>query len=168
MAKFIWGGGRDNNSIHLTRWEIIAIPKYMGGWGILDLDVFGNALIIKSLWRCLHCKGIWHEITKQKYLGRESVEDLDIMGWKESNNRSYIWKGFGKAWPLNKENLRWHFWIGFKILIGCCNEGRKFTKFEWGYYSCFKPKKKILPTWDHIGMGFRGTQMEIFLKSGFG
>ena len=50
MEKFIWGGGREKKTIHLAKWDSLAIPIENGGWGILDMDIFGKSLIIKSLW----------------------------------------------------------------------------------------------------------------------
>ena len=118
MAKFIWGGGRDKRSIHLAKWEVLTLPKDRGGWGILDMEIFGNSLIIKSLWRCLHGKGKWHDIIKHKYLGRVSVEDMGISGWIICRCRLNIWKGFGNMWPVIMEHMKWVFGNGSKILIG--------------------------------------------------
>ena len=50
------------------------------------------------------------------------MEDLYIMGWKGTGPRSEIWKSFGKIWPIVKENIKWHFGNGQKMLIGCSNE----------------------------------------------
>lgn len=118
MANFIWGGGRDKRAIHLVKWDCLTIPIESGGWGILDMEVFGNSLIIKSLWRCLQGKGKWHEIINQKYLAGVSVEEMVISGWKVCRCRSFIWNGFGKLWYIIRENMKWYFGNGSKILIG--------------------------------------------------
>ena len=108
---------------HLYSWDSITLPKELGvggwGWRILDLEIFGNALIRKSLWRCLHSDGIWHNIIKNKYIGCESLEDLDSLNWNDGPKRSCIWNGFGMVWPKIRENLRWYFGNGAKILTGC-------------------------------------------------
>ena len=54
MENFIWGGGGDNRKIHLIKWDHIMKQKELGGWGILDTDIFGKYLLIESIWRCLH------------------------------------------------------------------------------------------------------------------
>ena len=47
------------------------------------------------------------------------MEELHIMGWKESSRCSAIWRDFGKIWTLVNENLNWEFGNGHKIMIGC-------------------------------------------------
>ena len=64
MADFIWNGGLGKYSFHLEKWELITRPKDFGGWGVRDLVTFGQALMMKSLWRCLHTPGVWKEIVE--------------------------------------------------------------------------------------------------------
>ena len=118
MEKFIWGGGRDEKAIHLSKWDVLTLPKDRGGWGILDMELVGHSLIIKSLWRCLHGKGKWQDIIKHKYMGDAIVEELAISGWTVCKCKSNIWKGFGNMWPIIMDHLKWAFGNGSKILIG--------------------------------------------------
>lgn len=44
-ANFIWGGQADKRKFHLTKLANISLPKSMGGWGLLDMQSFGRALL---------------------------------------------------------------------------------------------------------------------------
>lgn len=47
MANFIWAGANNRKKLHLIKLSNITLPKNIGGWGILDLHHFGEALLIK-------------------------------------------------------------------------------------------------------------------------
>lgn len=44
-ANFLWGGKSTQSKFHLSKLEKIAMPKSSGGWGLLGLRSFGNALL---------------------------------------------------------------------------------------------------------------------------
>jgi hypothetical protein len=68
MFSFLWTGSNKNHSLHLCRWDIIAKPKAVGGWGLHNLSLFKQALAKKTLWRVLTQDGIWHRIIYGKYI----------------------------------------------------------------------------------------------------
>lgn len=70
-ANFIWGGQAGKRKFHLSKLSDISIPKSMGGWGLLDLQKFGKALLCKSLWRGIFGEGSWSATIQKKYLGRK-------------------------------------------------------------------------------------------------
>ena len=59
VTPFLWFGTRERNKYHLVIWEKIVRPKDFGGWGLLNMNIFGWALLIKSLWRAFFHSGIW-------------------------------------------------------------------------------------------------------------
>lgn len=97
LSNFIWNGRREDRKYHLVSWDLITCPKYWGGWGILDVDLFGKVLLIKSLWRCMHTPGIWHDIITFKYLGQKNMEGLFSVGWEKVRRGSHIWNKFMKV-----------------------------------------------------------------------
>lgn len=107
MAQFIWNGGLGKNSFHLAKSDVIAAPKESGGWGIIEQETFGTALLMKSFWRCLTGFGIWKNIMDHKYFNQNSLEDLFLGADLLSEAGSLIWKGFRKISTLFKARLSW-------------------------------------------------------------
>ena len=47
----LWRGAEQANGGHcLVNWKQVLLPKELGGLGVLDLDCFGRALILRWLW----------------------------------------------------------------------------------------------------------------------
>ena len=90
MARFIWSGSNERKAIHLARMDCIMKPKEKGGWGLLDIDTFGKALIFKSMWRALTKDCLWAEIIRVKYIGKRSKEEVLLKGWADMKSRSEI------------------------------------------------------------------------------
>jgi hypothetical protein len=57
--RFLWVGRRVEDDIPLVKWDRIAKPKELGGWGLKNMYAFNQALVAKSLWRMLFNKGLW-------------------------------------------------------------------------------------------------------------
>ena len=47
QLKFFWVGGKEKKGIPLIKWEIIQLPKNMGGIGVSDLVIKNVALLFK-------------------------------------------------------------------------------------------------------------------------
>jgi len=44
---YLWTGENKNLSIHLCKWETLALPKKFGGWGLSNIFCFSQALAAK-------------------------------------------------------------------------------------------------------------------------
>jgi len=110
MASFLWSGNHSDKKYHLVKWSNIARPKSLGGWGLKDLETFGKALRMKSLWRFIHSHTIWSQICSLKYL-----RGVDKESWLMKGLRSW-----GSASPMWKALLETRLWIqpGLSWLIG--------------------------------------------------
>jgi len=64
---------------------MISKPKYLGGWGIRNLDWFAQALASKSLWRALFKIGLWSLAMHKKYL-----KGVDVIFWLRNENYKYL------------------------------------------------------------------------------
>eukprot|EP00253_Pinus_taeda_P031661 PITA_31661 len=98
--------------------EDITRSRKEGGWGLLDLKVFGKALICKSLHRGIFGNGPWSKLINRKYL-----KGKGIVFWYRRNSLgkrrgSAIWMGFRKLQHFFMENLRWNIFSGTSIHIG--------------------------------------------------
>jgi hypothetical protein len=73
MFQFLWTGHQETQQYHLCRWEVLSIPKKLGGWGFLNLPLFNLALNASTLWRVLAQPSIWQQVIKEKYLYNSST-----------------------------------------------------------------------------------------------
>lgn len=48
--SFIWGDSEEHRKVHLVKWDVITLPKFLGGLGIRRLNVMNNACILKFNW----------------------------------------------------------------------------------------------------------------------
>jgi hypothetical protein len=90
----------DSKHYHLCRWEVLARPKHLGGWGLHNIYSFNKALTVLTLWRVLTKKGLWKKILKEKYFPH-----LSVSSWLKSVNLNYssaskIWTSLVKVVPL--------------------------------------------------------------------
>ena len=90
-ANFIWGEKSKQRKFHLSKMEIISLPKRLGGWGLMDLRDFGKALLCKSLWRGIFREGPWSVTVKLKYMEGKNLEYWFRTGAIGSKHGSAIW-----------------------------------------------------------------------------
>ncbi|KAI5404073.1 hypothetical protein KIW84_051277 [Lathyrus oleraceus] len=72
LSKFLWQGIEDKRPIHLVRWEQVCKSKDYGGVGIINLEVYNKALLMKWKWRIVNDSGaIWRGLIKHRYKNSE-------------------------------------------------------------------------------------------------
>jgi hypothetical protein len=59
----------------LSSWKRLAIPKSQGGWGLKNIFMFSKALATKNVWRLVQGFGLWAQVTKDKYISLDSIEE---------------------------------------------------------------------------------------------
>jgi hypothetical protein len=91
MFKFLWNGSIDSQKFHLCRWDLLSRPKKSGGWGFRNLVVFNTTLITNSLWRVLTLQGIWHKLSRDKYLRKFIVIEWIRLTNHKTYATSRIW-----------------------------------------------------------------------------
>lgn len=117
-GNFLWGGKSYQSNIKLVKMESISRPKKNGGWGLINMKIFGKALLCKSLYRGIFGSGPWSKIIQNRYLKGRSLEywfRRSSIGIKKG---SAIWISYRKILPFFLENLRWSFFSGSSIYIG--------------------------------------------------
>jgi hypothetical protein len=62
----------------------LAKQKEVGGWGLKNIHLVGQALAIKSLWTMFDLEGQWGRVTKEKY-----TEPNIVVGWIRREINSY-------------------------------------------------------------------------------
>lgn len=118
ISSLLWSGGKEDDKIHLARWELIARPKNMGGWGLRRLDLFSKALRMKSLWRGLFSDTLWKKVLLDKYIKPQSVEQWLKDGKVAHHKLFVIWRGFMDVLPHIKDHLWWQVGSGNSIRLG--------------------------------------------------
>lgn len=58
--NFVWSSTIWGTKIHPVKWIILSHPKAMGGQDTKNLSWFNQVLCMKSCWRSLFGKGLWH------------------------------------------------------------------------------------------------------------
>jgi hypothetical protein len=118
IFSFLWMGGSENKHLHLCRWDSIAKPKSVGGWGLRNIFLFNKALASNSLWRVLSQDGIWHRVIIGKY-----ITHLTILSWlrhttTSPTNASPIWRSLLKFIHIIQHWLCWKPGSSHTIHIG--------------------------------------------------
>jgi len=118
MFSFLWTGGSTKHNLHLCRWDSIAKPKSVGGWGIWNIFLFKQALETKSLWRVLTQDGIWNRVIYGKYITPHCFSS-----WiKHTDNcpaiASPIWRSLLKNIHIIQQWLCWKLGPSHAIHIG--------------------------------------------------
>ena len=97
---------------------MIARPRLLGGWGFKDLESFGQALRMKTLWRFLTTDTIWSQICSDKYLRDINKETWILKGHKSKGIASPIWNGLLETRQWIRPGLTWQVGSGADIKIG--------------------------------------------------
>ena len=89
---FIWSGKREKRVMPWARWERIALPKYLGGWGLKNIYNFSKALAMKVGWNFISTTRLWNEVVWNKYISPSSLIDwIRAPVWRDLGI-SVIWK----------------------------------------------------------------------------
>eukprot|EP00253_Pinus_taeda_P014926 PITA_14926 len=156
-ASFIWGDTSSHQKIHLAQMKHITIPKQQGGWGILDLRLFGCALICRSLWRGIYGCSPWSNIIRLRYMKGRPIEYWLRKGTIGPRIGSPIWLSMRKIESLFISRLRWRIHTGSDILLGIdpLTSNQSDLTLPRGLISLFQHKG--LYTWDKLIKDWHGS-----------
>ena len=110
VRKFIW---QSNNSstrgLHLVNWDIVTLPKKLGGLGIRKARWCNVALLGKLVWSLLHDDSkLWVQLLKAKYVANDNLFSMSY-----GPLSSCSWKAIVRALSVLKP--------GFEHKLGCGN-----------------------------------------------
>jgi hypothetical protein len=118
MLYISWQGNKDKKVLPWVRWDRIANPKALGGWGLKNIFFFSKALAEKCSWRLIKTSSLWTQVIHQKY-----IAPLSILDWVRSLNKSsagasIIWKALIKDFDLVGMGLVWRVGNGCLVRLG--------------------------------------------------
>jgi hypothetical protein len=117
-SKFLWSGKSESHVIPWVRWEKIATPKALGGWGLKNIFYFSKALAAKGGWCLLNTTSLWTKVIRQKYIAPFSLEAWIRSQPKSLKGASVIWKAIVKDFPIIESSLAWNIGNGNRLRIG--------------------------------------------------
>jgi len=100
-----------------ARWDKIAKPKALGGWGLKTIFLFSKALAEKSVWRLITTNILWTTVVLRKYLA-----PLTLTEWIRSpslrTTRIFVmWKSVLQAFAVIGNRLAWMVGSGKSLRI---------------------------------------------------
>ena len=67
-STFLWIGKKEQKVLPWVKWDQIAKPKTLGGWGLKNHFLFAKALAAKVGWRLISTQSLWTEVIIHKYI----------------------------------------------------------------------------------------------------
>ncbi|KAK9944849.1 hypothetical protein M0R45_010396 [Rubus argutus] len=102
---FLWGDLDDQKKPHLINWDIVCLPKLLGGLGIKKTVDMNQAILAKAGWRLLqNDPGLWACVYKNKYLQHADLFDDN---YSSPKNCSSTWKSIVHGTRLLTQGLIW-------------------------------------------------------------
>ena len=65
-TTFLWTGKKEKKVLPWIKWDQIARPKSLGGWGLKNTNIFAKALAAKEGCRIVTSKIIWSKVVYHK------------------------------------------------------------------------------------------------------
>ena len=74
-SNFLWLGKKDQKVLPWIKWDQIARPKGLGGWGIKNTPLFAKSLAAKLGWRLISTHSSWTKFITEKYISPTPILD---------------------------------------------------------------------------------------------
>ena len=97
----------------MIRWEIVTLPKELGGLGLHNMKDRNNALLAKLCWRLAYGQEApWAKMLMAKYLSRSEISKVG-----RKLPCSSIWAACNKGGPVYVKGLKWLVRNGEKMKV---------------------------------------------------
>lgn len=88
ICKFWWRIKEGKRKVAWVSWEVMTRPRYMGGLGFRDLELFNLALLERQAWRVLHDPdSLSTRILKSVYFPNSTILQASLGG-----HPSQVWR----------------------------------------------------------------------------
>ena len=122
--SFLWSSIKDKKTIPWVKWDCIALPQSLGGWGLKNIFLFSRALVAKYGWCLIRSSSLWTEVVWHKYIAPTPLTEWVRNSIGRAGGISTIWKAVldsmdiiygGLAWKIGNNNrfrIGIHPWPG--------------------------------------------------------
>lgn len=101
IRGFWWGSKEGKRKPHWVSWKVMTSPKFMGGLGFKDLELFNLSLLAKQSWRILQGPlSLSARILKAVYFPGISILEAQL-----GSNPSQIWRAILDGMEVLKQGL---------------------------------------------------------------
>lgn len=101
IRKFWWGSKRGERKTNWVSWEKMTRPKYEGGLGFRDIELFNLALLARQAWRILQTpESLSAKILKARYFPTTDFLDASL-----GNQPSQIWRAIVEGKEILSQGL---------------------------------------------------------------
>ena len=101
VRKFWWGSKQGQRKVAWISWDSMTMPKYKGGMGFRNIEIFNLALLAKQVWRILDDPlSLSARILKSVYFPNTDVLEADV-----GSNPSQIWRSLCEGRDILKLGL---------------------------------------------------------------
>lgn len=96
--NFLWGNSSSCKKMHNVSWDVVTLPKHLGGLGIRKSLARNKALLAKRFWalRTNFCDA-WAETLRKKY----------PITYSATKRKSLVWASIQKANIICDKGTRW-------------------------------------------------------------
>jgi hypothetical protein len=117
IRGFWWGSKEGKRKPHWVSWQVMTSPKYMGGLGFRDLELFNLALLARQGWRLLQDpSSLSARILKAVYFPSTSFLDAEL-----GSSPSQIWRSILDGREVLKQGITRRIGNGRSTPIWSCN-----------------------------------------------
>jgi hypothetical protein len=94
IKAFWWGSKRGQKKPYWVSWGVMSMPKYMGGLGFRDFEIFNLALLARQAWRILeNPTSLSTRILKSVYFPHSEFLEAQL-----GSHPSQIWRAIIEGW----------------------------------------------------------------------
>jgi hypothetical protein len=101
-----------------VKWNILAIPKSLGGWGLKNIHLFSQALPAKVGLRLITTDNLWTKVVTRKYISPDTVDECIHRPVKVATQCTIIWKALINSFQVVGEGLVRKVGNGQRVRIG--------------------------------------------------
>lgn len=101
VRKFWWGSKKGQRKASWVSWESMAMPKYKGGIGFRDFEIFNLALLAKQVW----CILVEPESLSARILKSVYFPETDILSAHVGSNPSLIWRSLCEGHDILQQGM---------------------------------------------------------------